>query len=318
MLRGLPAGFRVAAKRLMRRKGVVGVFWGSPEPRGDGPARLRVHVREKLAPTELSTQQVIGDRVAGLRTRVVGVGEPRGHVITAKDLVRASEDSRLSTLTGLAYDGATWFALVCGHGALPINAGAIVTSYQRAGDTYGRRVKDVSSGMEFEAELVAGRIGPTQDWAVLQLAMPDQPVDAACAVTGTRRPPLRTSLIQRNEAVRQYSALDRTTRGGRTNGRIVNGTVTAYGQVRLLMYDRNWYLYTSVLEVHGEDEPFSREGDSGSLVADEQGHAVGIVLGADQDDSHPDRSSYVLPFLSPIGLNLPHLERFFASAGGTP
>lgn len=302
MLRQLPPGFRQAAARLMRRDGVVGVFWGVDTPRGHA-RRLRVHVQKKRHVSELSPRQVIPDSIDGLRTRVVQVGEPRGHLVTSKDYVQTASDTRVSTITALVREDDAWYALVSGHGTLPIDGGAYGSDYTADGAGLPLSLTDVSTGTQLAGHLIEGRLTSTQDWGVARVAIADDDIDAACAVTGTSRPQVRTSPLNHNEPVRQFSVLDRETR---------SGTVTAYGPVRLKLFDQNWYSYAGVLEVHGQGTAFGREGDSGSLVADQDDRIIGVVVGGSDPESDPDRSTYVLPFASETGAVSAAVQRFFS------
>lgn len=304
MLRSLPPSFEVLARRLMRRVGVVGVFWGSKHPRRQGVGHLRVHVREKIGLPILPLRRVIAKKIEGLRTCIVGVGEPEGHLLTFKELVHpATDDLRNSTLTTLVHEGDQWFALLSGHGTLPIQNGEIQTSFDFSGVDYAIRLRDVSSGMALEGSLVTGRIGPSLDYAVARIMMPDEPIDLECPVTESYRPTIRPTILDRGEPVRQFSCRDRTMR---------RGTVTGYGMVRLKLDDQNTYAFNSVFEVHGLDAPFSCKGDSGSLVADDQRRVVGVVIGGSKNDDERDRASYVLPFASPTGSVDDNLQRFFS------
>jgi hypothetical protein len=304
MLRSLPASFEVVARRLMRRVGVVGVFWGAKHPRRQGRGHLRVHVREKIDRPLLPTRRLIDKEVEGLRTCIVEVGEPESHLLTLKELVHPAADNlRNSALTTLVCEGDQWFALLSGHGTLPIRNGAIETCFDANGTDYAIKLRDVSSGMDLEGSLVTGRIGQSLDFAVARIVMPDEPIALECPVTESRRPPIRTAVLNRGEPVRQFSCRDRTMR---------DGTVTGYGMVRLKLDDQNTYAFNSVFEVHGLGDPFSCKGDSGSLVADNQGRVVGVVIGGTGSDDERDPASYVLPFVSPTGSVHDNLQRFFS------
>jgi hypothetical protein len=286
----------------MRRDGVVGVFWGVGTPRGRA-RRLRVHVQKKRHVSELSPRQLIADSIDGLRTRVVQVGEPRGHLVTGKDYVQTASDTRVSTITALVREDDAWYALVSGHGTLPIDGGAYDSDYTADGAGIPLRLTDVSTGTELAGNLLEGRLTSTQDFGIARLVIADDDVKAACAVTGTSRPPVRTSALGYNEPVRQFSVLDRKTR---------SGTVTGFGQVRLKLFDQNWHVYARVLEVHGQGTAFSRGGDSGSLVADSDDRLIGVVVGGSDPESDPDRSTYVLPFASETGAVSAAVQRFFS------
>src|SRR5687768_5879739 len=254
MLKRLPTSFGRIARTLMRRKGVVGVFWGTDDL--DNRRRIRVLVETKLPDAELSATQMIKPRIDGKKTRVVGVGTPRGQALTCKQLVRTGEDTRLSTLTSLIRRDDEHYALLCGHGTLPIRSDGLVTDYPPTDHGRVVRLRDVQTETSFDAKLLAGRMTAIQDWTIARARVPDGHIALVSPVTGTYRPRLRTSDLADGEPVWQYSCLDRTE---------VRGTVRGYGLVRLEMHDGEHYLYTSTFEVEGDEGLFSRGGDSGSL-----------------------------------------------------
>jgi hypothetical protein len=288
----------------MRRAGVVGVFWGAKHPRRGGRGHLRVHVREKIAPAALPANRRIARHIQGLPTCVVAAGEPEAHMLTLKGLAHPAGDAaRNSTLTTLVREADGWFALLSGHGTLPIEGGALATSLPDSAASYPVVVHDVSSGTDLAGSLIAGRIGGSFDFAIARVEPLDEPLDLVCPATESQRPPVRTAAVDRDEPVVQFSCRDRTLR---------SGTVTGFGQVRLTFDDGNPYLFTSVLEVHGTRDPFSCRGDSGSLVADRHGRAIGVVIGGSKPEDGADPASYVLPFVSPGGGVPAALQRFFS------
>lgn len=301
MLKRLPASFASVARTLMRRKGVVGVFWGSDD---DGHRhRIRVLVERKLPETDLAATRMIRPTIDGTKTRVVEVGRPCGQALSCKELVRTGEDSRLSTLTSLIRDGDEHYALLCGHGTLPIDDDGLVTDYPPTEDGHVVRLFDVQSEVTFRAKLRAGRMTAIQDWTIARARVPAGDINLVSPVTGTYRPRLRTNALATGESVRHYSCLDRIE---------VHGTVRGYGRVRLRMHDGEKYLYSSTFEVRGDDRLFSRKGDSGSLVVDEHDRAVGVVLGGLGPETDPATRTAVLPFVSPSGVVIPKLHHFFS------
>lgn len=304
MLKNLPPSFAAISRRLMRRKGVVGVFWGVADPGKGGRCRIRVHVERKIPDDELTPAQAIRSSIDGIRTRVVQVGTPRAQVLTCKEIVRNGSDARVSTQTALIRkNDDEWYALLCGHGTLPIRGGGLVTDFPNSDHGPSVQLHDVSSGTSFQAKVIAGRLTGIQDWTIARADVPDGPIDLTSPVTGTYRPSLRTSMLARDEPVRHYSCLDRASR---------RGTVAGYGRVLLRIDNGMQYLYTSTFEVFGQSGAFSRDGDSGSLVVDANGRAIGILLGRAEPDSDPTLQSYVLPFISPSGSVIPNLQRFFS------
>lgn len=303
MLRGLPVSFGRVSRKLMKRRGVMGVFWGVYDLERRGPHRVRVHVERKLPLDQLHPRRVIGDRIAGLPTCVVQVGHPRGQTITANQLLAPSGEDRQSTVTALAKRDGEWFALACGHGALPIANAQLAKRLHTPASGFGHRAHDISSGDDLDAQLLEGAFGPAFDWAVLRLNLPaDADVDAASAAAGRVRPQLRRSQLAVRERVKHFSCLDREMR---------EGAVVGFGPVRLRMPDGERYVFPQVFEVQGDGAPFCREGDSGSLVSDGDHRAVGIVLGASEPANAPRRSAYVLPLRLLDGQPGSPIDRFF-------
>jgi hypothetical protein len=283
----VPVSFGEVSRRLMKRRGVMGVFWGVHDLERRGPHRVRVHVERKLPLDQLHPQRVIDDRIAGLLTCVVRVGHPRGQTITANQLLVPSGEDRQSTITALARRDGEWFALACGHGTLPIANAQLARRLDAPASGFSHCAHDISSGETFDAQLLEGAFGPAFDWAVLRLNMPaGADVDAASAAAGRARPELRRTQLATRERVKQFSCLDREMR---------EGAVIGFGPVRLRMPDGERYVFPQVFEIQGNGAPFCREGDSGSLVSDEDHRAVGIVLGASEPASATNRSAYVLP-----------------------
>lgn len=300
----LPPSFMSTARRLLRRRGVVGVFWGAKHPGEGGRNHVRVHVQEKIDRALLPATRVLAKRIDGLPTCVVGVGHPTGQDLSLKQQVQPDGEQRFSTLTMLARDDGRWRALVSGHGTLPIRGGALVTPYDGAPATEPIALHDVSSGMDLSGRLAAGRIAPGLDFAIVDVDVPDGvEVELTCPATGTSRPRIRLTDLERDEPVQHYSSRSPAMHTGRA---------VAIGLVDLKLDDGRQHRFTHLYEVRGDGGPFSASGDSGSLVADLHGHAVGVVIGGSAPDHIPNRTSYVLPFLAPDGSVPPQLVPFFS------
>lgn len=286
------------ARRLMRRKGVVGVFWGGKHGAADRTGRVRVHVREKIDRAQLPPHRVIAKQIEGLRTCVVGVGDPRGHDLTLKELVTPVGARRFSALTMMAEHDGRWLALLSAHATLPMRQGALVTSYDAGRDPDVLDLEDVSSGTKMKGALISGRIGPSADFAVAVVDVPDVPIRLKLAVATGYPPALRSTALHRGETLHQYSCRDRARRDGRLIGQ---------GIVDVRFRDDRTYTFPRVLAVEGDGGPFSVPGDSGSLVADDDGLAIGVVLAGSED--HPG-VSYVLPLRTTDIVPIP-LRPFF-------
>jgi hypothetical protein len=299
--------------RLARLPGVVGVYWGSPRRQGawHQTGSICIHVREKRDPGALAAAERIPASIDGFATDIIEVGTPRAHQLDHTDTVHASL-GRTGTVTALARRQSGAYALLSGHVALPDEphgAGRrILRRYRAQGRAYGIGVGDRSAGA-YLGRLVAGEFGghTSWDWALAHFTyIGEHDVDtnhlAATLTDGDARVRYRRTALTPGERLLHYSA-----RPGRR--RLINGWFRhiAATPAHFLIGDDSLEHYTRlfVIDTQGQ-ERFSEDGDSGSLVVDSQGQAVGTVLGASADYT----LSYVLP-IWPLLRRLGHRSIWF-------
>jgi hypothetical protein len=306
-----PRSIGALCGRLARIPGVVGVYWGAPRRHGSWheTGSICVHVHSKRDPTLLATEEQIPPSIGGFATDVIEVGTPRAHHLDHTDTVHASL-GRTGAVTALALRQSGAYALLAGHVALPDEPhGAqrrILRRYQGRG--HGIGIHDRGSG-PYVGTLIAGEFGghTSWDWALAHFAEVDRnDVDvnhlAASLSDGDPRVPYRRPPLSPGERLSHYSALP----GRRCR---VDGWFRHIAQTpaQFLMADGTVDHYTRlfVVDTHG-GEPFSKDGDSGSLVVDAQGRAVGTVLGASADYT----LAYVLP-IWPLLYRLRHRAAWY-------
>lgn len=284
------AALQRAARQLARRRGVVGVFLGVGKTgdRWHGERSLVVHVQRKLHENHLSKAELLPKRVGRLRVDVIEVGAPRPHALDVSDQFAAPGPTvRTGTFTSLlpTADGAV--AILSGHVCLPVVNGKITSRYDSTQQPpFELRSVDPASGQLFKGKLLRAAMTPTADWAVALFpdAVGDE-LDPTHPGSGDVPPlPVRADDLVETEPVRHFSRLS----GTRVRGFFVHRALTP---VPFRFEDGVQRSYSGALVVRGHGGPFSRGGDSGSLVFDGSSEAVGIILGGSEDGS----LSYLLP-----------------------
>jgi hypothetical protein len=99
---------------------------------------------------------------------------------------------------------------------------------------------------------------------------------------------------------------------GITNGKVVipNNLVRVKYQVPLLRPDRtvfDWNPHEAVISafaIEGKNGRFAEKGDSGALVADEAGNAVGMVVAVSDDSSNYTWAAEISPALACLGVSI--------------
>jgi hypothetical protein len=236
-----------AAEELRQRPGVVCVVWGQ---RRTGTKWFRepclsVHVAKKKK--RLAPNQVFPRELHGFRVDVLEVGAPKPH-FSVRDRVTGALGA--STATVLAAHGASVLALTSGHGTL------------RAGQL------ELDS---FVGTVLGGGFGESRsvDWALAKFPGAAGQLESVHPATGTEAPLRLAADLPLGQKVRHFS---------RKRGAIITGVLqgTVLGEVTL-----GDDTYTSLVSIvsGASGEPFSVPGDSGSLVVDEDGLAVGAIVG---------------------------------------
>lgn len=299
--------------RLAQLPGVVGVYWGSPrrQQTWHPTDAICIHVREKRDPDALAAEERIPPAIDGVATDVIGVGTPRAHQLDHTDTVQASL-GRTGTVTLLARRQRGAYALLSGHVALPDEPHGpgrrILRRYRAQGLGHGIGVRDRGTG-PYLGTLVAGEFGghTSWDWALAHFDdLDEHDVDvnhlAAAVADDDARVRYRRTALSPGERLLHYSA-----QPGRR--RLIHGWFrhVAETPAEFSLGDDSLEHYTRlfVIDAQGQ-EPFSQDGDSGSLVVDAQGQAVGTVLGASADYT----LSYVLP-IWPLLRRLGHRSAWF-------
>ena len=288
--------------------GVVGVFWGYGQTDGvrhrDGDKRLCVHVRWKRPADQVPHGEMIKPKFRGFKTDIIEVGRIRAYsLVFSDDLVGGSGRVRHGTIAAIARDDAAGaLALVSGHVTLPLVDGAIVHAY--AGGSNVSVVANETGGETFTGEILRGKLGGPTDFALARFPQATGPlVSTQHAVAGNTPFPARTIPLIDGENVHHYSRLH--DRNKPIFGQYDQQAATP---VDFTLPDGRDAQYSSVIAVRSTDTlKFSVDGDSGSLVVDDNTSVVGMVLGGSADRS----MSYILPVSALIDELGPDASRFF-------
>ena len=289
---------------------MIGVFVGHGQTRGlwKRDERIVVHVVRKLHENHLDRRELLPRRIGGLRLDVIEVGAARTHALDISDQVASpGARPRTGTFTALVPhpDGA--LAVLSGHVGLPWRAGSsIARRYDSTVDPpFSLRSVDTMSGQAFVSRVLRAALTPWADWAVARAedAVGHQ-LDPTNPMTGTQ-PPFPFN--------RQLAIGDRVQHFSRLEGRILHGAVShfAEGPVEFALDDGTLHRYGGIAVVRGVGGAFSRGGESGSLVFDRFGRAVGIVLGGTDTGS----LSYLLAVETLRGPLGPLFDQVFVEGG---
>jgi hypothetical protein len=295
------------AAAIRRKRGVVAVFYGLPSRGGQwrpDERVLSVHVLRKEPPTELSRGRLLPACLAGLDTDVLESGRPCLSRLDVTDRARCQREpgnfTRDSTLTAVAStaDGAR--VLMSGHAALPREPnGRLLRQWRDDGSPAGAVAVD-DDASTWMGRLEYGEMGGTMDFCVASFsAAPHDPLHPLLGVTPPF--PLRRLPPEPGELVRTHSRLpsDPGPRPGRVVGLLL-------GVLEAELGDGTRVRYTDLVCVAPVEQgpPFSRPGDSGALVADAEGRALGVVVAGSENHA----LSYVLPLLhleAALGQDMP-------------
>jgi len=282
----VPTKVRELSEKLSRYPGVVGVFWGTGRKgrTWERPRAISVHVRWKRGDGELAEGERLPKKLEGYDIDVIEVGHPTVDALDHADRI-FGEGGRSSTITAIGSEGNKTFALLSGHGTLPLVNGKIATAFDAAGPPVEVEVRD-DIGVNYRGRLLRGRIGNNLglDFAVAEFEVSVVANTFHLAVGDTPPFRMRTKAVAQGEPLFHYSSL----RKRRMRGLFQQASVTT---LELRLPDDQRATYAEVLVVDNDGvADFSVGGDSGSLVVDEQGDVVGAVLGS----SVTARIAYVL------------------------
>ena len=270
---------------------VLGVGFGAKVTGGTISAdeAVRVYVRSKLGRRDLSSE-LVPDEVGGLPTDVLAVGD----VVTFARPVRCGvsighRDVTAGTLGCLVRRGTeeTPHILSNNHVLADVNRGAPGDPILEPGPADGG-TEPIAELTEFEPIVMGGE--PNRfDAAIARVLNPADVLPELKEIGSVVNPPVPPLLYR---SVRKHGRSTLHTVG-------VVLDVSADVWVRVLPQESAWF--EDQLGVVGVQGPFSRPGDSGSLVVDALNHAPAGLLFAGGGDH---------TFVSPIQ---PVLERFDAT-----
>lgn len=266
-----------AGRELVAFPGVLGVFFGCGRRKSEWTRdrALCVHVRWKRSLRDIPKDERLPKRIGSYAVDVIEVGHPSTDALDHTDSVLTDPLSRRSTVTALGSGPAGTFGLLSGHGTLPFRQGRLVKSFDATGTAVFTEVHD-NVGITHRGQLLRGRVGSglPYDFAVARFDGATL-VDTFHLAAGRRAPfPLRAAALASGDPLFQFSSL----RSQRVRGLFRQVSATP---VELRLPDGTDTQYSNVIVVANEGGLlFSRRGDSGSLVVDDDNRIVGAVLGS--------------------------------------
>ena len=282
-----PARARAIARLLERRRGVIGVFWGNAKRRGDWTDErcLVVHVRRKRPDAVLGAER-IPRRINGVRIDVIEVRRPSHHWLDHSDPFTCDDADRgRSTCSVIGKKNGVAYALLSGHGTLPVIGGELPGVYD-PNLPMGVCALD-PDGDRFTGDLLAGRLDDTSDTTLARMHAASSSVNGFHLAAGAYAPlRVRESPMRDDEEVAHYSSL----RARHMVGRVRH---VASGITHVPGFGGQTFPYRDVIVAESPDpqRPFSKKGDSGSLVVDRHRRVIGTIIGGDLSAN----ISYVLP-----------------------
>ena len=193
--------------------------------------------------------------------------------------------ARKSSIAVWAGDGRDLVALASGHGLLPFE-----TAFDLSQGTHGVEVLR-KNGSRYHGVLVRGELSPSSDYSVFRVPGRGRQHAWTHHLLGGARPRVRTGRPEPNEALHMFAGGRRTLGVVRNPGQNVQVSLRGFGTMSFVDL-------ITVARAPGFPR-FSRTGDSGSLVFDMHGRAVGLLVG---QRSRGDQS-----FVLPIDVILPEL-----------
>jgi len=256
---------------------VVGVGLGMKRTRGTptGDLAIKVYVKEKLHPLLVKDGEVIPDEIEGVPTDV----EQSGEFSIWRPIPPIYHRKVRPAMGGLSI----------GHYA--ITAGTLGCLVKRGQDTCilsnNHVLANENRGVEGDPILQPGRYdGGKEDKDVLARldsfvkveADETNTVDAALAVPFDPRDVTPDVLnLGRIRGTRTADLEEKVMKSGRTT-RVTNGVVTDVSATLRVGYATGSYLFTDQMVIQGDKGAFSAGGDSGALIVDYQGNAVGLLF----------------------------------------
>jgi hypothetical protein len=227
----------------VNKKGPKSKYKGAPLP--DTLAGLRA-----LGTTKLGTR-AFPKAIEGFRIDVLAVGSPKHHSLSAAGRLDTGALG-ISTPTVVTTSGGDALALVSGHAA--------------------RDATKVRLG-GFKGSVLQGNFGGglSVDWALVSFRAAAANTEPSHPATGTNAPLRLARSSAGGASLRHFS---------RERGVMVDGILQGVVPTNI---DFGGAVYSSLLSIlrPANGDAFSVEGDSGSLIVDEQGRAVAAVVGGD-------------------------------------
>lgn len=260
----VPGDARRIARMLARELDVSGLYWGTRRRRGrwtDEPC-ISVEVPRKHPRRRLPAARLLPTRVDGVRIDVVEVGSVIAAALAHDAPVEAT--GRTSSITCLArVPGGKYRALMCGHGTLPIIGGDLQRTYDAQ---TGPPIEVTSMGSQ--GLLLLGRLSGRHDFAIAEFA-------AHGVVThhdlGGEPLRARSEPLEPNEFVYHQDFTGQTHEGLVAIGLSGHSVRLQAGAA---------ISFTRLFRIHPSDgvTSFGAHGDSGSLVFDAAGRAIGVLI----------------------------------------
>ena len=256
---------------------VVGVGIGRKRVRGmvTQDVAVKVYVKEKLHPLLVKDGEVIPDEIEGVPTDI----EQSGEFSIWRPIPPIYHRKVRPAMGGLSI----------GHYA--ITAGTLGGLVKRGQDTLilsnNHVLANENRGIEGDPILQPGRFdGGKEDKDVIARLVSfvkvheaeTNTVDAALAMPFDARDVTPEILnIGRVRGTRAADLEEKVLKSGRTT-RVTNGVVQDLSATLRVGYSQGSFLFTDQMIVQGDRGSFSAGGDSGALIMDYQGNAVGLLF----------------------------------------
>ncbi len=270
-------GVEVEGVEASTHPNVVGVGLGKKRTRGapTEEVAVKLYVKEKLHPLLVKDGEVLPDEIEGVPTDV----EQSGEFSIWRPIPPIYHRKVRPAMGGLSI----------GHYA--ITAGTLGCLVKRGQDTCilsnNHVLANENRGVEGDPILQPGRFdgGREDKDTIARLdsfvkveAEETNTVDAALALPFDPRDVTTDILnIGRIRGTRAADLEEKVMKSGRTT-RVTNGVVMDVSATLRVGYATGSYLFTDQMIIQGDKGSFSAGGDSGALIVDYQGNAVGLLF----------------------------------------
>jgi hypothetical protein len=251
--------------RHQQRSAVVGVGIGASQ---GGEPVVDVLMREEVAEAGRLAKQ-FPKQIGGVPVRVSYIGDlvplTAGRValqrpVTPGTSIAPAGSTWVGTLGAITTDGKSYYALSNNHVLAFVDTLPMGTDILQPAAADGGLDADVIGQLVRTVPLLSGV--PDVDCALVSLTVEHRAViDSLGSVTTVAAPRI-------GSAVRKV---------GRTSG-LTHGTIHNVGVILTVPYPTCDVVLTDQFIVLSEGTPFSRGGDSGSMIVDEDRNAIGLVV----------------------------------------